>query len=120
MRGLFVFALAEADMSIKRRDFIRGTTALGAAAAFGLPHIWSRNQAFAQGSDPIKVGVLFSLTGGLSIIEKSLHDATLMAISEINAQGGVKGRKVEAVVEDGASDPKTYNEKASKLVIQGR
>ena len=66
------------------------------------------------------MGVLFSLTGGLSIIEKSLHDATLMAISEINAAGGAKGMKINAIVEDGASDPKTYNEKASKLVIQDR
>ena len=61
--------------------------------------------------------MLFSLTGGLSIIEKSLSDATMMAITEINASGGVMGRPVEAVLEDGASDPKTYNEKASKLVI---
>jgi urea transport system substrate-binding protein len=106
-------------MQLKRRDFIRGTTALGAATALGFPHIWSKNEAFAQGG-AIKVGVLFSLTGGLSIIEKSLHDATLMAISEINARGGIRGRMVEAVVEDGASDPKTYNEKASKLVIQTR
>ena len=64
--------------------------------------------------------MLFSLTGGLSIIEKSLADATMMAISEINANGGVKGMKIEAILEDGASDPKTYNEKASKLVIQDR
>ena len=64
--------------------------------------------------------MLFSLTGGLSIIEKSLADATMMAISEINDKGGVKGMKIEAIVEDGASDPKTYNEKASKLVIQDK
>ena len=38
----------------------------------------------AQAANTVKVGVLFSLTGGLSIIEKSLHDATLMAIREIN------------------------------------
>jgi urea transport system substrate-binding protein len=81
------------------------------------PYFFTRTAAAAG---PIKVGVLFSLTGGLSIIEKSLHDATMMAISEINAAGGVKGQKIEAIVEDGASDPKTYNEKASKLVIRDR
>ena len=68
--------------------------------------------------EAIKVGVLFSQSGGLSIIEKSLADATLMAISEINASGGVLGQQIQPIVEDGASDPKTFNEKASKLVIQ--
>ena len=87
--------------------------ALG-AATLATPYFFSRTVA---GAEALRVGVLFSLTGGLSIIEKSLSDATLMAIAEINASGGVMGRPVEAVLEDGASDPKTYNEKASKLVI---
>lgn len=43
-----------------------------------------------------------------------------MAIAEINTKGGVLGKQIEPVVEDGASDPKTFNEKASKLVIQDR
>jgi urea transport system substrate-binding protein len=43
-----------------------------------------------------------------------------MAIAEINAAGGVMGKQVNAIVEDGASDPKTYNEKASKLVIENK
>src|SRR5262249_45228857 len=74
----------------------------------------------AVAADTIDVGVLFSLTGGLSIIEKSLSDATLMAIAEINAKGGVMGKQVRAISEDGASDPKIYNEKVSKLVIQNK
>ena len=76
--------------------------------------------AKAMAADTINVGVLFSLTGGLTIIEKSLHDATMMAVSEINASGGVLGKQVHAIEENGASDPKTYNEKASKLVIEDR
>lgn len=74
----------------------------------------------AVAAETIDVGVLFSLSGGLTIIEKSLHDATLMAISEINAKGGVMGKQIKPIVEDGASDPKTYNEKASKLVIEDK
>ena len=103
-------------MTVNRRQFLK-TGALGAAGTLATPYFFTRT---ALAADPIKVGVLFSLTGGLSIIEKSLHDATLMAIAEINTKGGVKGSKIEAIVEDGASDPKTYNEKASKLVIQNR
>ena len=99
-------------MKLNRRDFLAA-----GGGAMASPYFFMRT---AQAADTVKVGVLFSLTGGLSIIEKSLHDATLMAIAEINAKGGVKGMKIEAIVEDGASDPKTYNEKASKLVIQNR
>jgi urea transport system substrate-binding protein len=103
-------------MTLNRRHLLK-TGALGAAGALATPTFFVRT---ALAAEPIKVGVLFSLTGGLSIIEKSLHDATLMAIAEINAKGGVKGTRIETIVEDGASDPKTYNEKASKLVIQNR
>jgi len=101
-------------MRIDRRAFMK--TGLGGAAALASPSLLRP----ALAADTIDVGVLFSLTGGLSIIEKSLHDATLMAIAEINASGGVMGKQVNAVVEDGASDPKTYNEKASKLVIENQ
>lgn len=102
---------------LNRRKFLTTTGAVGAAGALATPDFFIRS---AQAAGAIRVGVLFSLTGGLSIIEKSLADATMMAISEINAGGGVKGMKIEAILEDGASDPKTYNEKASKLVIQDR
>ncbi len=73
-----------------------------------------------RAAETIDVGVLFSLTGGLTIIEKSLHDATLMAVAEINAAGGVLGKQLRAIAEDGASDPRSFNEKASKLVIEDK
>lgn len=103
-------------MSITRRQFLQ-STAVTAGVTVSTPYFFSR---VAQAADTVEVGVLFSQTGGLSIIEKSLADATLMAIAEINAKGGVLGRTIKPIVEDGASDPKTYNEKASKLVIRDR
>ncbi|RTE91265.1 ABC transporter substrate-binding protein [Bradyrhizobium sp. LVM 105] len=103
-------------MAVDRRKFLKGG-ALASGALITSPWVFS---TAAHAAGEVKVGVLFSLTGGLSIVEKSLHDATMMAISEINAAGGVKGMKIAAIAEDGASDPKTYNEKASKLVIQDR
>ena len=103
-------------MSITRRQFLQ-STALTTGVTVSTPYFFSR---VAQAADTVEVGVLFSQTGGLSIIEKSLADATLMAIAEINAKGGVLGRTIKPIVEDGASDPKTYNEKASKLVIRDR
>lgn len=102
-------------MKSNRRTFLKTSAAFGAALA--APTLIP-GRAAAAGE--IEVGVLFSLTGGLSIIEKSLADATMMAIEEINATGGVNGMMIKPILEDGASDPKTYNEKASKLVIRDR
>src|SRR5229473_2335328 len=70
-------------MQTTRRQFLK-TSALGAAGTLATPYFFHRA---ALAADTIDVGVLFSLTGGLSIIEKSLSDATLMAIAVINAKG---------------------------------
>ncbi|WP_428929603.1 transporter substrate-binding domain-containing protein [Marinibacterium sp. SX1] len=104
-------------MTLRRRDLIRNSAAL-TGLALAAPSLLGK-AAHAAG-DAIEVGVLFSQTGGLSIIEKSLADATLMAIDEINQAGGVAGRPINPLVEDGASDPKTYNEKVSKLILRDR
>ncbi|WP_426163447.1 urea ABC transporter substrate-binding protein [Sandarakinorhabdus sp. DWP1-3-1] len=68
---------------------------------------------------PVKVGVLQSLTGTMAISEVTVKNAELLAIAEINAKGGVLGRQLQAVVEDGASDPATFAQKAGKLIQQG-
>lgn len=72
----------------------------------------------AASGDTIKVGVLHSLSGTMSISEVSVRDATLLAIEEINAAGGVLGKQLEPVIEDGASDWPTFAEKARKLIQQ--
>ncbi|MEZ4656535.1 MAG: urea ABC transporter substrate-binding protein [Caldilineaceae bacterium] len=74
--------------------------------------------AEAPAGDTIKVGVLHSLSGTMSISEVSVKDATLLAIDEINAAGGVMGKMLEPVIEDGASDWPTFAEKARKLIQQ--
>jgi urea transport system substrate-binding protein len=70
----------------------------------------------AASSGAIKVGVLHSLSGTMAISETSVRDATLMAIEEINAAGGVMKMKLEPIVEDGASDWPTFAEKSKKLI----
>jgi urea transport system substrate-binding protein len=74
----------------------------------------------AAGGETIKVGVLHSLSGTMSISEVSVRDATLLAIKEINAAGGVLGKQLEPVVEDGASDWPTFAEKAGKLLTEDK
>jgi urea transport system substrate-binding protein len=66
--------------------------------------------------DSIKVGILHSLSGTMAISEVSVKDAELLAIEEINKAGGVLGKKLVPVTEDGASDWPTFAEKAQKLI----
>ncbi len=72
--------------------------------------------AVSAQDDVIKVGLLHSLSGTMSISETTVRDAELMAIDEINAAGGVMGKQLVPVVEDGASDWPTFAEKARKLL----
>lgn len=74
----------------------------------------------SNSSNTIKVGILHSLSGTMAISETSVRDAELLAIKEINAQGGVLGKKIEPIVEDGASDWPTFAEKAKKLLQQDK
>lgn len=105
-------------MKLGRRKFIKGTVAAGAVAATGFPHIWIKDSSLAYAaSGEIKVGVLFSLTGTTAIVEESLNKATILAIEEINAAGGINGMQIKPIVEDPASDPATFAEKARKLVL---
>ncbi|MCU1496169.1 MAG: urtA [Acidimicrobiales bacterium] len=64
----------------------------------------------------VKVGLVSSLSGTMSISEKTVVDAEQLAIEEINAAGGVLGKQIEPIVEDGASDWPTFAEKAEKLL----
>jgi urea transport system substrate-binding protein len=73
--------------------------------------------ASAAAGGAIKVGVLNSLSGTMAISEVAVKNATLMAIDEINKAGGVMGKQLTPVVQDGASDWPTFAEKA-KLLLQ--
>ncbi|MEH2457238.1 urea ABC transporter substrate-binding protein [Nostoc sp.] len=76
--------------------------------------------AFTTFRETIKVGILHSLSGSLAISEKSVVDAERLAIEEINQAGGVLGKQVEAIVEDGNSEPATFAKKAKKLIEQDK
>ena len=74
----------------------------------------------AHAPEPIKVGVLRRLSGTLAISEPVLKDTVLMTIDEINAKGGVMGKKLEPVVVDIASNWPLAAEKAKQLVSQDK
>ncbi|KAA0111988.1 urea ABC transporter substrate-binding protein [Mycolicibacterium sp. P1-5] len=64
----------------------------------------------------IKVGSLNSLSGTMAISEVTVRDSIKLAVDEINAKGGVLGKQVQIVGEDGASDPAVFAQKAEKLI----
>src|SRR5450631_2949341 len=85
--------------------------------AAGAALAWS---SATMSADTIKVGILHSLSGTMAISETVLKDVTLMAIDEINAKGGVMGKKLEAVVVDPASNWPLFAEKAKQLISQDK
>lgn len=112
-----------------RREFIiLGSTAAGSvflkACSGSTPTATTASPeaspAAATSGDVIKVGILHSLSGTMAISEKSVVDAEQLAIEEINNAGGVLGKKIDPIVEDGASDWPTFNEKAKKLIDQDK
>ena len=74
----------------------------------------------AMAQNTIKVGILHSLSGTMAISETVLKDVALMAIEEINAKGGVLGKKLEPVVVDPASNWPLFAEKARQLISQDK
>jgi urea transport system substrate-binding protein len=67
---------------------------------------------------PIRIGVLFSSTGTMAVSEMPLVNAVTMAVDEINAEGGLLGRRVEMVIADGRSDPAVFAREAERLITQ--
>ncbi len=96
---------------MKLRKFVALTSL--AAAGLILP-------ATASAADTVKVGVLHSLSGTMAISETSLRDVLLFTFDEINAKGGVMGKKIEPVVVDGASNWPLFAEKAKQLLEQDK
>ncbi len=101
-------------MSISRRSAVQTLSAVALGVA-GLAF-----STMASAADTIKVGVLHSLSGTMAISETVLKDTVLMAIDEINAKGGLLGKKLEPVVVDPASNWPLFAEKAKQLLTQDK
>jgi urea transport system substrate-binding protein len=101
-------------MKSQRRYTLKALAAAAAVSALGFTGL------SAQAADTIKVGVLHSLSGTMAISETVLKDTVLMAIDEINAKGGVLGKKLEPVVVDPASNWPLFAEKAKQLLTQDK
>jgi urea transport system substrate-binding protein len=95
--------------------------ALGVAVAVAIAGCGSSGSSdkastTASTGNTIPVGILHSLSGTMAISEVSVKDSELLAIDEINKAGGVLGKQIKPVIEDGASDWPTFAEKAQELI----
>ena len=99
---------------MKRRNFFKASVVSLSLAVAGLVSL----PAFA--ADTIKVGILHSLSGTMAISETALKETALMTIADINAHGGVLGKKLEPVVVDPASNWPLFAEKARQLLTQDK
>jgi urea transport system substrate-binding protein len=111
--------IARGDNEVFRRETMQdgiGRRNLG-AMAMAAALLGATRGAFAQGSnDPIKLGILHSLSGTMAISETTLKDVMLMLIDAQNKKGGVLGHQLQAVVVDPASNWPLFAEKARELI----
>ncbi len=96
-------------MKINRRRFLNGSVAT-AALAFAAPAIIG----VARAADDIKMVSILDQSGGLDIYGKPMVDSTIMAVEEINAGGGLLGRKVDLTLYDPQSTIQSYTQYATK------
>ena len=80
----------------------------------------AESRPLAVTDSEVVVGQLHSATGTMAISETGSIQAEQLAIDQINAQGGILGRKIRVIQEDGASDWPTFAEKAKKLLVNDR
>lgn len=93
-----------------------GLTACGGAKVDQNAAAAAQESCADNSGDTIKIGFLNSLSGTMAISEKTVNDSLNLAAQEINAEGGVLGKQLEIVTEDGASEPTKFAEKAQKLI----
>ncbi|WP_414638301.1 urea ABC transporter substrate-binding protein [Azospirillum sp.] len=110
-----------------RRKLLLGMAAAPALAllpragfAQALPTAAVNTTKLAVTDGTVKVGILHSVTGTMAISETGSVEAEKLAIAQINEMGGVLGRKIEVIQEDGASDWPTFAEKSRKLLVEDK
>ncbi len=110
-----------------RRAFMAGSAAMTASLfapkalfAQDYPTAAVNTTGLAVTDDTVTIGILHSVTGTMAISETGSVQAEKLAVEQINAQGGILGRKIEYIQEDGASDWPTFAEKARKLLVNDK
>jgi len=112
MRSLF----SANDWLIRAASALAMLLSANAAISAAVPTAQANTTGLAVTDDTVTVGILHSVTGTMAISEAGSVEAEKLAIDQINATGGVLGRKIKVIEEDGASDWPTFAEKSKKLL----
>ncbi|HET9931914.1 MAG TPA: urea ABC transporter substrate-binding protein [Polyangiaceae bacterium] len=115
--SLLLFALSGALAGCKNAQ---GSTASSGSSAASAAPAAGAGKGLAITDSEVTVGQLHSATGTMAISETGSIQAERLAIDQINQSGGVLGKKIKIIQEDGASDWPTFAEKAKKLLVQDR
>ncbi|MEX2482305.1 MAG: urea ABC transporter substrate-binding protein [Gammaproteobacteria bacterium] len=94
--------------------------AFGSVTAADFPTAEVNTTGLAVTDDKVTVGILHSVSGTMAISESGSVEAEKLAIKQINDMGGILGRQIEVIQEDGASDWPTFAEKAKKLLVNDK
>ena len=106
------------QQNVTRRSALKGIAATTGVAAVSLAApVFIRD---ARAASPIKVGIISPLTGAWTVYGKAHISGFELAVDEINAAGGVLGRKFELVVADSKTEPRIVVEQANRLIRQER
>lgn len=114
--SLLLLALSGALSGCKNAQ--GSTSSTGSSAASAAPAAAAASKGMAITDTEVTVGQLHSATGTMAISETGSIQAERLAIDQINQAGGVLGKKIKIIQEDGASDWPTFAEKAKKLLVQ--
>jgi branched-chain amino acid transport system substrate-binding protein len=110
------------DRRVNRRDILRRGAELGVAAPMlaAMIKVSETTTVFAQDAGEIVVGCPYNLTGSLQSIDVPAKDGSLLAAKLLNASGGVLGKQLKLVVENGESDVTTVSNICKKMVDEDK
>lgn len=120
--------LPSEPLAVQRRRLLQGAAALP-LMGMGLSHMANaqtpataavNTTGLAVTDTEVTVGILHSATGTMAISETGSIQAELLAIKQINESGGILGRQIKVIREDGASDWPTFAEKSRKLLVNDK
>lgn len=119
---------ANGPYTLNRRKLLAAMATIPALGMLGSSRVFAQDTStatvnttgLAVTDTDVTVGILHSVTGTMAISETGSVQAEILAIEQINATGGVLGRQIKYIQEDGASDWPTFAEKAKKLLVQDK
>tara|TARA_R110002072_G_scaffold112331_4_gene241370 strand:- start:20092 stop:21369 length:1278 start_codon:yes stop_codon:yes gene_type:complete len=112
------------EMPTKRRSLLKTIAALPVMMMLSYSSLSAASEVNTTGlavtDTEVTVGILHSLTGTMAISETGAQEAEKLAIKQINDSGGILGRQIKIIQEDGASDWPTFAEKSKKLLVRDK